>query len=192
MNRNAKAKAWTALLFFLFAASASLSVMAKSVESDRAKFRKQSQEVLALLYEAQPDAKRLIANSRGYATFSKWGLTIGPVGGGIGGGLAVALPSGKETFMRFVEGSANLGLGVKKYALVFVFETDKAMATFVESGWTAGAQATAAAKSEKDGSAFDGAVSVAPGVWLYQITEKGLAAEISLKGTKYYPNKKLN
>ena len=40
--------------------------------------------------------------------------------------------------------------------------------------------------------AFDGAVSVAPGVWLYQITEAGLAAEIGLKGTKYYPNKKLN
>lgn len=192
MNRASKAKAWTALLCLLIAATASLPVLARSVEADRAKLRKQSQDVLALLYEAQPDAKRLIAESRGYATFSKWGLTIGPVGGGIGGGLAVAKPSGKETFMRFVEGSATLGLGVKKYALVFVFETDKARINFVENGWTAGAQATAAAKSTTTGGAFDGAVSVAPGVWLYQITEAGLAAEIGLKGTKYYPNKKLN
>ena len=192
MNRNGKAKAFTALLAFLLAAVASLSVMAKSVEEDRAKVRKQSQEVLALLYEAQPGAKQSIAKSKGYATFSKWGLTIGPVGGGIGRGLAVAMPSGKETFMRFVEGSASLGLGVKKYALVFIFETDKARVDFVENGWTAGAQATAAAKSDTKGTAFDGAVSVAPGVWLYQITDMGLAAEISLKGTKYYPDKSLN
>lgn len=94
--------------------------------------------------------------------------------------------------MRFVEGSASVGLGVKKYALVFVFETDKARTDFVENGWTAGAQATAAAKSKTSGSAFDGAVSVAPGVWLYQITERGLAAELSIKGAKYYPNDKLN
>ncbi len=192
MNLNAKAKRWTTLLVLLLAAGASLPVMAKSVEEDRAKIRKQSAEVLALLYDAQPGAKQSIAKSKGYATFSKWGLTIGPVGGGIGRGLAVAMPSGKETFMRFVEGSASLGLGVKKYALVFIFETDKARVDFVENGWTAGAGATAAAKSDTKGTAFDGAVSVAPGVWLYQVTEMGLAAEISLKGTKYYPDKALN
>jgi lipid-binding SYLF domain-containing protein len=192
MHRAVKAKGWVTLVLLLFAAGATAPVLAKTVEEQREKIRQQSRDVLELLYDAQPDARNSIAKSRGYATFSKWGLTLGPVGGGVGGGLTVALPSRKETFMRFVEGSASLGLGVKKYALVFVFETDKARINFVENGWTAGAQATAAAKSETAGSAFDGAVSVAPGVWLYQITERGLAAELSLKGAKYYPSKKLN
>jgi lipid-binding SYLF domain-containing protein len=192
MQCNAKANRWNRLLVFLLALGLSLPVMASSLEQDRAKIRKQSQEALALLYDAQPAAKQAIAKSKGFATFSRWGVTIGPIGGGIGRGLAVAKPSGKETFMRFVEGSASVGLGVKKYALIFVFETDKARENFVENGWTAGAQATAAAKSDSQGTAFDGAVSVAPGVWLYQITDKGLAAEIGIKGTKYYADKSLN
>jgi lipid-binding SYLF domain-containing protein len=192
MHLAVKAKGWIALALLLFAAGTTAPALAKTVQEQREKIREQSREVLELLYEAQPDARRSIAQSKGYATFSKWGVTLGPVGGGIGGGLAVALPSRRETFMRFVEGSASLGLGVKKYALVFVFETDKARVNFVEKGWTAGAQATAAAKSSTAGAAFDGAVSVAPGVWLYQITEAGLAAEIALKGARYYPNKKLN
>jgi lipid-binding SYLF domain-containing protein len=119
-------------------------------------------------------------------------VTIGAVGGGIGRGLAVEQPSGKETFMRYVEGSAGLGLGVKKYALIFVFETEKARNDFINKGWEAGAQATAAAKNSKGGSAFEGAASVSPGVWVYQVTEKGLAAEVGLKGTKYYKDTALN
>jgi lipid-binding SYLF domain-containing protein len=181
-----------AVLLVLLAASLPMAALAKSVEEDRAKVREQSREVLELLYEAQPGAKQAIAKSKGYATFSRWGVTLGPVGGGFGRGLAVAKPSGKQTFMRFLEGSASLGLGVKKYGLVFVFETDKALADFVEKGWTASAQATAAAKSDKAGTAFDGATSVAPGVWLYQITDRGLAAELSIKGTKYYRDTSLN
>jgi lipid-binding SYLF domain-containing protein len=165
---------------------------AGSGAEDQAKIRKQSQDALARLYEVQPGAKAAIANAKGYAVFSKWGVTIGAVGGGIGRGLAVEQPSGKETFMRYVEGSAGLGLGIKKYALIFVFETEQARANFVNKGWEGGAQATAVAKNGSAGSAFEGAASVSPGVWVYQVTDKGLAAEIGLKGTKYYPDKKLN
>ena len=31
-----------------------------------------------------------------------------------------------------------------------------------------------------------------PGVWLYQLTGDGLAAELTVKSTKYYKNKDLN
>ncbi len=53
-------------------------------------------------------------------------------------------------------------------------------------------QATAAAKSGDKGSSYQGAVSVAPGVWLYQLTEDGLALELTAKGTKYYKDSDLN
>jgi len=36
------------------------------------------------------------------------------------------------------------------------------------------------------------AASVSDGVWMYQLTEKGLAAEISATGTKYYKDDGLN
>ena len=35
-------------------------------------------------------------------------------------------------------------------------------------------------------------MSVAPGVWLYQLTDKGLALELTAKGTKYYKDSDLN
>ena len=40
--------------------------------------------------------------------------------------------------------------------------------------------------------AFQGAIAVSPGVWLYQITGDGLALELTVKGTKYYKDSDLN
>lgn len=168
------------------------SALAANEDDTRAKVRNQSEQVLARLYATQPAAREVIAASRGYATFSRWGLTLGAIGGGIGKGLLVAQPSGKETFMRFVEGSAGLGFGIKKYDVIFVFQSEKALTDFATNGWQAGGQATAAAKNRGVGKAVDGAVSVSPGVWVYQNTEKGLAAELGIKGTKYYRDKSLN
>ena len=50
-------------------------------------------------------------------------------------------------------------------------------------------QSAAAAKT---GDAFAGAMSVRPGVWLYQITDDGLTLELTAKGTKYYKDGDLN
>jgi hypothetical protein len=41
-------------------------------------------------------------------------------------------------------------------------------------------------------SVLAGAVSVMPGVWLYQLTDDGLALELTAKGTKYYKDDALN
>ena len=182
------AKLFVILLLFVV----SNPTIASDKEADRAKVRKQSDLVLTRLYAAHPAARKVIAASRGYATFSRWGVAFGGVGGGLGKGLLVAKPSNGETFMRFVEGSAGLGLGIKKYDLIFVFQNDKARANFAAKGWEAGGQATMAAKSGASGKAIEGAASVSPGVWVYQITDKGLAAEVGIKGTKYYRDKALN
>jgi hypothetical protein len=37
-----------------------------------------------------------------------------------------------------------------------------------------------------------GAKSISPGVWLYQLTDDGLALELTAKGTKYYKDEELN
>jgi hypothetical protein len=62
----------------------------------------------------------------------------------------------------------------------------------VESGWDFGAQATAAAKAGSEGGGLTGAVSVSPGVWLYQLTDSGLALELTAKSTKYLKDDDLN
>ena len=52
--------------------------------------------------------------------------------------------------------------------------------------------ATASAKAGDKGAAYQGAVAVSPGVWLYQMTGDSLALELTAKGTKYYKDKDLN
>jgi hypothetical protein len=55
-----------------------------------------------------------------------------------------------------------------------------------------GGQVTAAAKYDKDGNAYQDGTIVAPGVIMFQLTDSGLAAEITGKGTKYYKDTTLN
>ena len=64
--------------------------------------------------------------------------------------------------------------------------------TFINSGWDFGGQTTAAATTGNKGAAMAGAVSVADDVGMYQLTDKGIALEITAKGTKYYKDSDLN
>jgi lipid-binding SYLF domain-containing protein len=154
--------------------------------------RQMTRETLSRLYKVQPKAKQAIQNAAGYAVFSNFGMKIFFAGGGSGAGMAVDNKTMKETFMKMIEVQAGLGMGVKKFRVVFVFDTQKALNDFVNSGWEFGGQTTAAAKAGDEGASLAGAISVAPGVWMYQLTDTGLAVELTGKGTKYYKDSDLN
>lgn len=46
------------------------------------------------------------------------------------------------------------------------------------------AQASAAARLGTQGGAYAGAMSIRPGVWLYQLPDDGLSPELTAKGTR--------
>ena len=163
-----------------------------SKEEQRAAVRKTSQQILNQLYRVRPSAKGAVAAGAGYAVFSNFGMKILFAGGGGGSGIAVNNATKAEIFMKMVEVQAGLGFGVKKFRVVFIFETPAAFNDFVNSGWEFGGQATAAASYGQQGAAYQGAASVSPGVWMYQLTDEGLALELTGKGTKYYKNDDLN
>jgi lipid-binding SYLF domain-containing protein len=165
---------------------------AASKQEKQQEVQKVSRETMAQLYKSQPSAKKAIAKAAGYATFSNFGMKIFIAGSGSGSGLAYDNKTKKTTYMKMIEVQAGLGIGVKKFRVIFVFDTQKALSDFINSGWEFGGQATAAAKSGDKGGEMAGAVSVAPGVWMYQLTDTGLAAEITGKGTKYYKDSDLN
>lgn len=162
------------------------------VNEERADVRAATDKILSILYQAQPNAKRVVQGATAHAVFSNFGMKIFFAGGGGGNGIAVNHKTKKEVFMKMLEVQAGLGFGVKKFGVVFVFENEAPFNKFVESGWEFGGQATTAAKYGDKGAAYQGAVSVSPGVWMYQVTEDGLAFELTAKGTKYYKNDKLN
>ena len=165
---------------------------ADTPEERRAEMREMASDTLKRLYKNEPSAKFAIESAAGYAVFKNFGMKILVAGGGKGGGMAVHNATKKETFMKMLEVQAGLGVGVKKFRVVFVFETPEAFDAFVEQGWEFGAQSTAAAKTDSGGTSLQGAASVSPGVWMYQLTDKGVALEITAKGTKYLRNEDLN
>ncbi len=164
----------------------------KDKQKERTEIRQMAQETLARLYKAQPSAQAAVQKGYGYAVFSNTGIKILFGGSGHGEGVAINSQTTSETFMKMFEVQAGLGMGVKKFKVIFVFETQKAFDDFVNSGWEFGGQASAAAKTSEKGGAMQGAASVADGVWMYQMTDKGLALEITAKGTKYSKDDDLN
>ena len=163
------------------------------IENKRREVRTMAQDTLARLYKAMPNAKGFLEGAAGYAVFSSTGVKILVGGSGKGQGIAVYNKTKKETFMKMMELKAGVGVGVKKFRLIFVFENDEALNRFIDSGWEFGGQADAAAKAgEGKGASTAGAISISEGVWLYQLTDKGVALELTAKGTKYYKDDDLN
>ncbi|MGI9318417.1 MAG: YSC84-related protein [bacterium] len=179
-------------LCLTFVAGVSTSAEAASREERREDVRTQSTRTLNRLYSSLPGTESVIKKAYGYAVFSNFGMKLFVVGGGKGRGIAVENSTGKEVFMRMVELQAGLGFGIKQFSMIFVFDNQTVFNNFTESGWQLGGQGTAAVKTTESGSALENAIAVSSGVWVYQLTEKGLALELTGKGTRYYRDKKLN
>ncbi|HEX8818081.1 MAG TPA: YSC84-related protein [Terriglobales bacterium] len=163
-----------------------------SPDKKRDKTRKMAAQTLKDLYKVQPSAKEAIEKSAGYAVFNNMGTNLFLLSTARGAGMAVNSQTKQETFMKMLSAGAGLGLGIKDYRVVFVFENDKALSEFLNSGWSGSAQTDAAAKAGDKGGAYSGAVEVSPGVWVYQMTKNGLALQVTLQGTKYYKDDDLN
>ena len=179
----------TLLVLILLSA---LTIVAKSKEEKQEEARKKANDTLQRLYKAKPSAQEAIKNAAGYAVFNSGGAKILVAGAGRGKGIAVDNATRKVTYMKMREIQAGLGMGVKKFSTIFVFETKDALEKFIDSGWEFGGQSTAAAKTGDSGGSLQGATSVSPGVWMYQLTDKGLALELTGKGTKYSKDDELN
>jgi lipid-binding SYLF domain-containing protein len=195
MNRNTLSVPGIVTILLLVFTLAPMPVLAagdEKIEQQREDVRKMANDTLARLYKAEPAARKAVEKAAGYAVFSNFGMKIFLAGGGSGSGIAVDNKTKQGTFMKMVEVQAGLGFGIKKFRLVWVFENQKNLDAFINSGWELGGQTTAAAQVSGEGGAFAGAMSISPGVWLYQLTDDGLALELTAKGTKYYKDADLN
>jgi lipid-binding SYLF domain-containing protein len=158
----------------------------------RQQVREMARDALAALYEVQPGARFAIDHAAGFGVFSTFGIKIFFAGGATGSGVVVNNRTHRDTFMKMVKVQAGLGFGASKDRLIFVFETHNALRDFVNQGWDFGGQAALAAMVAERGGTFTGAVSVAPGVYLYQLTDTGLSASLTVSGTKFFKDPDLH
>ena len=168
------------------------TTFAKSAEQQRKEIDELSYKTLQRLYAKYPHAQRVINNCYAYATLSSTGIKFGLFGDAHGRGLAINNQTGERVYLRMQELSAGLGVGAKEYDLIFLINTRDAWDNFIIGKTRFGASAEASADDGVNGGTIEGAEYVAPGVWVFQMTTKGLALDATLKGTKIYKDKKLN
>ena len=175
------------------AGSASRGVPSESkIIQARQQVREMSQDALASLYEIAPGTRRTIERSGGYAVFSTFGVKLFFAGGTTGKGMVVNHRTGRQTFMKMLQVQGGLGFGVNQNRLIFVFSNEKALQNFVTQGWEFGGQVNLSAMAGGQGGTFSGAAAVSPGVYLYQLTQTGLAATLTVGGTKFFKDGDLN
>ena len=164
----------------------------KTVDQQRAERLQVSNETLQLLYKHAPEAKEMIANAYGYAAFSNVGVNLVLLSAEGGTGVAHDNKTGKNSYMNMASGGVGFGLGIKDFRAIFLFENKTAFDRFVNEGWEANAQADAAAKLADKGDAINLAITVAPGIRLYKLTQNGLALQATIQGTKYWKDAEMN
>jgi len=186
------------LLFLSFCLSSAIAQDSKDKkdkkdpDKERKEIQKIKNEALSELYKLYPEAKAEIAQSKGYAAFGNTGVNLLVLATGRGGGVAHSNVTGKDTYMKMISAGVGVGIGYKKYFAIFIFSTTDAFNHFIEQGWTAEGQSDAAAKTNEQGDAVSAALTVAPGVILYQVTDVGFAAQATIQGTKFVVDEDLN
>lgn len=158
----------------------------------RAQIDELSEKALKKLYEKYPNAENVIEKCYAWATLSNTSTKIGIFGSSHGRGVAVNNETGERIYLKMNEQSAGLGFGAKEYNLIFLISDREAWDNFIIGKIRFGTSAEASADDGVSGGTVEGANYVAPGIWVYQMTTKGLALEAMIKGIKIYKDKKLN
>lgn len=180
---------------------AGCSAQGDTASQQRASIQKMRSETLNKLYALQPEARSDIQHAKGYAVFANNSSKILLFGFGSGYGVVRNKATGKDTYMKMAQGGAGLGMGIKQQRTVLVFHDKAVLETFIRQGYMVGADANAAAKYDDKGIAPIAAstsgvasdtASLPSKVNVYDLTEKGLAAQAMINGYKYWPDAALN
>jgi len=177
------------IICFTLVACASMGTGSKMEKQQEILTMKDS--VLTQLFADKPDTRAQINAAPGYAVFSNANVNLLLIAAGTGYGVVKDMNTSKYIYMNMAEGGVGLGLGVKDYRIVMVFHTNEAMNNFVNTGWTFGGNADAAAKAGNKGASVEGEIYYG-GVTVYTFTENGLALQATIKGTKFWKDSELN
>ncbi len=150
-------------------------------------------DTLGELYRKKPETRSLINNAAGYGVFSNINTQLLWFGTGNGYGVVVDNKTGKNTYMSMGEAGVGIGVGLKDFREVIIFNSRPKLNNFVTSGWNVGtAQASAEAKYESDGASAAGEANLDADVVVYQMTEKGISLRVNFGASKYWVNDELN
>jgi lipid-binding SYLF domain-containing protein len=114
------------------------------------------------------------------------------MGSATGLGVAISHVTKREAYMKMVELQPGYGFGAQQFKIVFLFDAQDVLDSFVNSGWEFWGSGAATAQTGTQGGSAGLGVSVSPGVTMYQISGTGAIVGVSVTGAKYYKDDALN
>ena len=164
---------------------------AQDKSAKQSEVKGKAMQALQDFYKADPKLKDAVGKAPGYAVFTTYGLSFG-LGGAGGKGVAHDSQSKKDTYMNIAQASAGAQIGASDTRYLFVFDSPKALADFIDKGWDASASAAAGAGAGgKDANVAAGAGAFVGGK-MYALTKTGLQAGASVSGMKAWKDGDLN
>lgn len=158
----------------------------------RAAVKQMSDDSMAEFYAKYPELKEKIAKAAGYAVFKDFGVDIFLPSTESGWGVVYNNATGEKTYMKMFSLGIGLGMGIRDFRALFVFQEQGNISHFIDSGWGLGVQANAVFRFGDVGDGIAGAGEIAPGITLYKITRNGLALHATVQGTKIWGNDEMN
>ena len=159
-------------------------------EQTRARLDAMETEILTRLLSENDKARGTFEKSAGYAAFDMRQVTIFPVSGGYGRGVAVTEDGTKRTYMEMGTGGVGAAFGIGGFASQFVimFETPVDFDRFVTNGYDADADAGVMAGEDR----ANETVQFTEGRSIFVLDKSGWRVNANLRGTKYWRDANLN
>jgi len=138
---------------------------------------------LSKLYSSVTGSKELVSKANGVLVFPSV-IKVGFVAGGEYGEGALRVAGKSVGYYSTVSGSFGLQAGAQSKAIIFLFMTEDALASFRDSkGWSAGGEGSVALLKVGANGKLDTNTATAP-VNAIVMTNAGLMGDVSLSGTK--------
>jgi lipid-binding SYLF domain-containing protein len=182
----------SAALAVTLSLSGCLSPDGDTIAAKKETMRVMSDDGLQEFYAKNPGLKEKVSKSAGYAVFKDFGLDIFVPSTESGWGVVHNNATGAKTYMKMFSLGVGLGMGVRDFRALFVFNDQGNIQNFINSGWGLGVQANAVFRFGDVGDGIGGGAEVAPGIMLYKITRNGIALHATIQGTKIWNNEEMN
>lgn len=168
------------------------TLSAEETEALRQDLLTMSVDTLERLYKETPEAKEIVENAYGYGVFR--GQAVNLILYVAGNGLGVVFDNKTKTpiYMQALRGGTGPGVGYKSMHGVFVFDNETVYKQFITLGLQVSASGDASMKVAGEGVEAAKAISLVPGVKMYQLTDTGIVLQANWGATEFVRDTNLN
>ncbi len=164
----------------------------EDVDAKRQDIEKMAANTLQLLYKEQPQAEEEVKNAYAYGVFEGHVANIILYVAGKGFGVVYKNSDQTKTYMNAVRAGTGPGIGYKSVHAVLIFKNETVYKQFTSVGLQVSASGDAVIKIAGKEAGGVKAVSLVPGVSMYQMVGTGLVLQANWGATEFLKDPILN